>query len=186
MTYLSFMDFTGLGEMVKEQYQQIGIFLDVKEYERSLSGRRVAANEHHLTINVPWGAGNVFGHPTALWPNRANAYQGPLWGEWIASGGESGREPPAEVKRVNDLYQMAKMAPPDEAAEMAKEMWRIILDQQWDDRHRRPVADHPGGAHRVQQPGQHSRPADEQRQHLQPQHLPSRAVVLQELTDRRG
>ena len=131
MTYLSFMDFTGLGEMVKEQYQQIGIFLDVKEYERSLSGRRVAANEHHLTINVPWGAGNVFGHPTALWPNRANAYQGPLWGEWIATGGESGREPPAEVKRVNELYQMAKMAPPDEAAEMAKEMWRIILDQQW-------------------------------------------------------
>lgn len=131
MTYLSFMDFTGLGEMVKEQYREIGIFLDVKEYERSLSGKRVRANEHHLTINVPWGAGNLFGHPTALWPNRAGAYQGPLWGEWIASNGASGQEPPAEVKRVEELYQMAKMAPPEEAAEMAREMWRIILDQQW-------------------------------------------------------
>ena len=35
------------------------------------------------------------------------------------------------MKRVDELYQLAKMAPPDEATEMAQEMWRIILDQQW-------------------------------------------------------
>ena len=39
-TYLSFMNFTELGEMVKEHWRDIGIDVDVRQLERSLAAQR--------------------------------------------------------------------------------------------------------------------------------------------------
>ena len=131
MTYLSFMNFTALGEMVAEDWKKLGLELDVVEMERSATQTRRRANEHHLTIDVTWGAENVFGHPTELWPNASLSCAGPEFGRWVATQGKEGTQPPPEMMKVEELYQRATQAPPAERTEIGKEMWRIILDNQW-------------------------------------------------------
>lgn len=131
MTYLSFMDYTALGEMISEDYKDLGIELNVVEMERNASQARRRANEHELTIDTTWGAENIFGHPTELWPSNNLSCHGPEYGRYVDSQGGEGIEPPAEMARVEELFQLAAGAPPDERLAMAQELWQIILDNQW-------------------------------------------------------
>jgi len=131
MTYLSFMDFTALGEMMAEDYRDLGILLHVVEMERTATQTRRRANEHHLTIDVTWGAENIFGHPTELWPNAALGCAGPEYGKYIASQGKEGTPPPEAIAKVEELYQLATQSPPEKRLEIGKEIWRIILENQW-------------------------------------------------------
>jgi peptide/nickel transport system substrate-binding protein len=131
MTYLSFMDFTALGEMMAEDYRDLGIQLNVVEMERTATQTRRRNNEHQLTIDVTWGAENIFGHPTELWPNTALGCAGPEFGKYIATQGKEGTAPPKVIAEVEELYQLATQAPPEKRLEMGKEIWRIILENQW-------------------------------------------------------
>ena len=131
MTYLSFMNYTALGEMIAEDYKEIGIELKVVEMERIATQTRRRANEHELTIDTTWGAENIFGHPTELWPNSSYSCAGPEYGRYVASQGKEGIAPPPAMAKVEELYQAAAQVPPEKRAEIGKEIWRIILDNQW-------------------------------------------------------
>lgn len=131
MTYLSFMDYTALGEMVAEDYEDLGIELNVVEYERTASQTRRRANESEMTIDTAWGSENFFGHPSEIWPISSYSCMGPEYGRYVASKGGEGLPPPPEMARVEELFQSATSAPPAERTELGREIWRIILDQQW-------------------------------------------------------
>jgi peptide/nickel transport system substrate-binding protein len=131
MTYLSFMDYTALGEMVAENYKDLGLELNVVEYERTASQTRRRANESEMTIDTAWGSENFFGHPSEIWPISSYSCMGPEFGRYVASKGGEGIPPPPEMARVEELFQSATSAPPDERTELGREIWRIILDQQW-------------------------------------------------------
>jgi peptide/nickel transport system substrate-binding protein len=49
----------------------------------------------------------------------------------VATQGKEGVKPPPEMLKVEQLYQKAAQVPPDERVKIGKEMWRIILDNQW-------------------------------------------------------
>jgi hypothetical protein len=83
------------------------------------------------TIDTTWGAENIFGHPTELWPRSDLSCHGPEYGRYIETAGGEGREPTPEVARVEELFQMASSVPDEEAKVMAAELWQIIIDQQW-------------------------------------------------------
>jgi peptide/nickel transport system substrate-binding protein len=131
-TYLGFMPFTAICEMVREQWKKIGIQADVKEHERSLMQRRRAANEAPIGVDVHWGTENMFSHSmTSLFPFDPTSSLGPLHGVWYATNGAQGKEPPARIKEVMTLYREAFSAPEKEHYELGKKIWQIALDEVW-------------------------------------------------------
>ena len=81
-TYLGFLPFTKIAEMMAEQWKKIGIRGEVQEMERGAATTRVQNNEHQIYFETQWGADNIYGHfPSSFLPTR-----GAPWGRSMASG----------------------------------------------------------------------------------------------------
>ena len=130
-TYLSFMSYVQLGEMIKEHWKDIGIDLEVKEFERGLTATRRRANEHQLYVDTNWAAENAMAATHAIVPNGASHCGGPLYGAWFASNGESGVEPFDSMSRAMDLIKRGKTLKGNARREAGKEAWRLLIDEQW-------------------------------------------------------
>ncbi|MEX0852783.1 MAG: ABC transporter substrate-binding protein [Bauldia sp.] len=131
LTYVAFMDYTALGEMIAEHYKDLGIEIKVVEMERNASQTRRRENLVELTIDTTWGAENIFGHPTEMWPISSYSCAGPEFGRYVASRGKEGVAPPPEMVKLDELYQSATQAPPDKRLEIGHQIWEILLDNQW-------------------------------------------------------
>ncbi|MGE3270108.1 MAG: ABC transporter substrate-binding protein, partial [Chloroflexota bacterium] len=130
-TYVGFLAFTRMAEMISQQWKQIGIQGDVLEQERSLAGKRVQGNEHQIFFETQWGTDNIF----ACWPfyfpyDRGSAL-GPLYGIWHSSAGAQGVEPPPRMREVMEIYRKSAGVPDDEQIKLGKESIAIALDELW-------------------------------------------------------
>jgi peptide/nickel transport system substrate-binding protein len=130
-TYLGFLPFTRIAEMVVEHWKRIGIRGDVQELERGLATARLYANEHQIYFETQWGADNMFGHAPWFFPVDPQIPVGPLYGTWYASAGAKGKTPPPRMREVMDKYRKAFGVPDQERTQLAKEIWKIVLDELW-------------------------------------------------------
>src|SRR5262245_43189451 len=130
-TYLGFLPFTGIAEMVAEQWKKIGVRGEVQELERGLATARVRANEHQIHFETQWGADNIFGHTPLVFPVDQGTPVGPLHGVWYASAGAKGKQPPPRMREVMDKYRKAFGVPDAERTRLAKDIWKIALDELW-------------------------------------------------------
>jgi peptide/nickel transport system substrate-binding protein len=130
-TYLGFLPFTRIAEMVVEQWKKIGIQGDVQELERGLATNRLIANEHQIYFETQWGADNMFGHAPWFFPVDGAIPTGPLYGTWYASAGAKGKTPPPRMREVMDKYRKAFGVPEQERTQLAKDLWKIVLDELW-------------------------------------------------------
>ena len=131
-TYVGFMPFTGICEMIREQWKKIGIQADVSQLERSLFNKRRDSNEAAISVDVHWGTENMFSHSmTSLFPFDPTSALGPSYGLWYVTNGAQGKEPPARIKEAMTLYREAFSAPEQEHYELGKKIWRIALDEVW-------------------------------------------------------
>jgi peptide/nickel transport system substrate-binding protein len=66
------------------------------------------------------------------WIPQSSVTFAPLMYKWMGSGGKEGNEPPAELKRVIELYDLA-LATADEAERLrlAHEMLRLHAENLW-------------------------------------------------------
>ena len=131
-TYVGFMPFTGICEMIREQWKKIGIQADVSQLERSLHNKRRDSNDSHISVDVHWGTENMFSHSmTSLFAFDPTSALGPLHGTWYVTNGAQGKEPPARIKEAMTLYREAFSAPEKEHYELGKKIWKIALDEVW-------------------------------------------------------
>ena len=131
-TYLGFISFTAVCEMIAQHWRRIGIQADIKEMERSLALKRRDANEAQIGVDVHWGTENMFSHPmVTLFPFDPTSQLGPQYGAWYATGGAQGKEPPARIKEAMTLYREAFSLPEKEHQEAGKKVWRIALEEVW-------------------------------------------------------
>ena len=130
-TYLGFLPFTQVAEMVVQQWKQIGIRGEVQEMERGLATARLRANEHQIYFETQWGADNMFGHSPFFFPIDGGTPVGPQFGVWYASAGTQGKEPPPRMRELMEKYRKAFGVPDAERTRLAKEVWKIALDEMW-------------------------------------------------------
>lgn len=131
-TFVGFFQATQICEMIREQWRKIGIEADVKEVERGLAYQRRNANEHQIHVDVTWGTENMFGHHMgALFPVDGVSAIGPLYGKWFASGGTQGKPPPARMQQLMETFRQALGTAGEEHVQLAKEVWKIALDEVW-------------------------------------------------------
>jgi peptide/nickel transport system substrate-binding protein len=130
-TYLGFLPFTLIAEMIVEQWKKIGIRGEVQELERGLATARLRSNEHQIYFETQWGADNIYGHQPLLFPTQPDNPLGPLYGTWYSSAGRQGKEPPARMRELMATYRRSFSVPDQERTRLAKEVWKIALDELW-------------------------------------------------------
>ena len=117
-------------ELVGEYWQALGIRAIVKVYDRSLLLDMFASASHMIGQWIFDGASEL-----AL-AMRANPYlNGWIWGQqwsnWRDTGGAGGVEPPAEVKRMFELYTDIPFMSPEERGEAFTEIFDIWEEGVW-------------------------------------------------------
>jgi ABC-type transport system substrate-binding protein len=117
--------------MIVEQWRKIGIRGEVQEMERGLATARMRGNEHQIYFETQWGADNVYGHQPLLFPTQSENPLGPQYGVWYASAGRQGKEPPARMRELMAIYRRSVSVPDQERTRLAKEVWKIALDELW-------------------------------------------------------
>ena len=129
----AFLPWPQQAEMVADQWRKIGIQADVKEFERNLAMTRTRNNEHHIMVWTNGGTELLYLFPRHAIPvDPTEAFMGPQFAQWFASGGKQGREPDdPNLVKIFDLFRAA--ASLDEAGRIknAQEIWKILVDQQY-------------------------------------------------------
>ena len=128
-----FIPFTQVAEMIKQQWQKIGIDADVKETERGLAFTKTANAEHQILFFSVVGAENLFLFPRHALPvDPAECHLGMPFARWYASNGAQGKKPDnPEMLRAFDLLRSAAGKKEAERTKIAKEIWKIIVEECW-------------------------------------------------------
>ncbi len=129
----AFMPWPAHGEMIAQQWRKIGIWAESKEMERNLAFTRTRNNEHHIQIWTNGGTEILYLFPRHAIPvDPTEGFMGPEFAQWYASGGKQGRKPedPNWLK-IFELYASAGSKPEAERIKIAQEIWKIIVDQQF-------------------------------------------------------
>ncbi len=129
----AFIQFTAIAEMIKEDWQQIGIFLNVVEQERGLVEQRRASNELQTFFWQNDGTDELYLYPYHALPVADNSGTGPGYGAWYSSGGTAGvaPDPDGSVAKVLDMFSTGLKATPEERITIGQEIWKIITDEVW-------------------------------------------------------
>jgi peptide/nickel transport system substrate-binding protein len=128
-----FIPYTQLGEMIKQHWQKIGIDADVKETERGLAFTKTANAEHHAMFWTVGGSENLYLFPRHVLPvDPAECHIGMPFARWYASNGTQGKKPTnPEMLRAFDLFRSASGKKEAERIKIAKEIWKILVEECW-------------------------------------------------------
>jgi len=126
-----FLQYTRIGEMIRDQWKKIGIDLIVQENERSLAERRAAGNETHLDAWVADGTEHMFTFADQVLPSTTTTAGGILYAKWYLSNGKEGKEPPAKLKEAYELFRKGFGQPEDERKKSGQQIWKLITDEVW-------------------------------------------------------
>ena len=127
----AFIQFTQIAELIKADWAEIGIFLNIVEQERGLVEQRRAANELHMFFWQNDGTDELYLYPLHALPVTPDSGTGPGYGAWYSTGGAAGVEPTENVKKVLDLFSEGLKATPEERIAIGQEIWSIITDEVW-------------------------------------------------------
>jgi peptide/nickel transport system substrate-binding protein len=129
----AFLPWPAQAEMIAQQWRRIGIFADVREYERNLAMTRSRNNEHHIFLWTNGGTELLYLFPRHAIPvDPTEAFMGPEFAVWYASNGAQGRRPDdPNLLRIFELYRSAGGQREAERFKTAQEIWKILVDQQY-------------------------------------------------------
>ena len=128
-----FIPYTQVAEMVKEQWKKIGIAMDVKETERTLAFTNDLNDANQMTMWANDGSEMLFLFARHALPvDSAESHMGGGFAKWFASNGAQGKKPDdPEMLRAMDLFRKAYGMKEADQIATAKEIWKIIVEQQW-------------------------------------------------------
>ena len=82
--------------------------------------------------NSSSGTEDLFVTPDLVFPFITNSYTGMLgipYARWFHSDGQDGKEPPARVQQVMELWRKGIGAPEAERIKIGKEIWKINAEE---------------------------------------------------------
>jgi peptide/nickel transport system substrate-binding protein len=129
----AFLPYPKLSEMVADQWRKIGVQADVKEMERNLGMATTRNNTHHIFIWNNGGTELLYLFPRHAIPvDATEAYMGPLYATYYASGGTQGVKPDdPNLLKIWDLFTEASGLKVEGRNKNAQEIWKILVDQQY-------------------------------------------------------
>ncbi|MCB0183247.1 MAG: hypothetical protein KDE31_03235, partial [Caldilineaceae bacterium] len=128
----AFIQFTQVAELIRDDWAEVGIFVNVVEQERGLNTQLRDSNQLQMFFWQNDGTDELFLYPYHAIPVTSVSGTGPGYGVWYSSGGAQGVEPTdEEVLQVLDLFDQGLKATPEERIQIGQEIWKIITDGVW-------------------------------------------------------
>ncbi|MGR6430288.1 ABC transporter substrate-binding protein [Rhizobium sp. PAMB 3182] len=118
-------------EIMKEQWQKIGIELNATSVERSIYYSRGEANDYDFMVWQSPGGLDAYFDPRDYFPiHPQGSWQAIPWVRWYLTGGKEGEEPNESNKERLKLYDEFKgAADPAKQEEIFKKILQISADQ---------------------------------------------------------
>jgi peptide/nickel transport system substrate-binding protein len=130
-----FGPYRDIGTLVTRDFEKVGIKVNMQIRERALHFQMRQANDLQAELWNQDTAGFLFTGSTKYDFRKdlyGNLTYGPLWKQWYDTNGKEGVEPPPSAKRVIELQDRSKSASPAQQAEIAKEIYRIWVDNMYE------------------------------------------------------
>ena len=120
-------------EMVAQQWNRIGIYADVKLLERRLATLRISQDLDQITVWTNAGTESLYLYPRYALPvDITVGMGGRALADWYSSVGTRGMKPTEpEMLRAFELLRAASGQPEEERNRTAQEIWKLIVEQQW-------------------------------------------------------
>ena len=131
----SLVPWPDIAQLIVGDLKNVGIWVDLQVRERDLHFQMREANELQAEIWNQDSSGTMFSGSNKYdirLPIYGNLTYGPLYKTWYDTGGKEGVEPPDAWKQVVALQDEAKTVGPDRQAEIAKEIFKLYVDNLWD------------------------------------------------------
>ncbi|WP_395646303.1 ABC transporter substrate-binding protein [Terricaulis sp.] len=123
-------DYPAVAEMVREQWRQIGVDLDVQVVEITLWLQRAMSNSIQIALQFT-GSEDPFVYPDLLFPCTpvaSGALMGIEFARWFQSNGEAGRRPPDYVVAMMEAWRRGRGAGDRERLEIGRDLIRAHID----------------------------------------------------------
>jgi peptide/nickel transport system substrate-binding protein len=122
-------------ELIKKDLEAVGIQTVIKPLDNQVWRQTVRECRHHVAIShsIVGIPGTPLSEAQYNFPIMQSHYVAPLWGLWYATDGEEGEEPPADAKRMMEIYEKLFMvADLEEKAALVRESTQIThVDNLW-------------------------------------------------------
>ncbi len=129
----AFANWVDVGQIVVENWAEVGIRARVEVRERALHFQMRDTNDLQIEIWNEDTTGFPFSGQPKMDPRSQPALSfGPLYRQWFLTDGEEGIEPPEEVKRVVNIIDEAKVSGREQQIELAQELFRVWVDNLWE------------------------------------------------------
>jgi peptide/nickel transport system substrate-binding protein len=131
MAYPEIVDQAQFAELVKQQWKRIGVDLKIDPVSSDLANQRTQANTAQLTVGIV-ATDDPYFLPGFVVPVGVGfgEIMGVTYGQWWRTGGQRGKEPPAEIKRALELWdKLGTAGSADERLKVGKDLLKLVADQ---------------------------------------------------------
>jgi peptide/nickel transport system substrate-binding protein len=121
-----------VAQLVAKDWEKVGVKINLQLRDRTLHFALRDSND----IQV-----EMWNNDTTAYPFTGNANTdvrvmnsislGPLYRQWYNTSGKEGVEPTAEIKKLAELTDQGKSAAPDQQAKIAKDLFTLWVDQEY-------------------------------------------------------
>ena len=119
-------------ELCRKDWENVGLKVVLKSSPRESYVPRGNGNEIQIST---WGTDRglePFVDPVYVFPYDNRSWMAPKFGDWFSSGGKKGEEPPAEYKKVYDLFNQFKgTVDPAKQVEIGKQIIQQSAQNLW-------------------------------------------------------
>lgn len=119
-------------ELVKATWEKVGIKTAIKIEERSLWEARRETNDFEIAVNPSYDAYDFLMDPLQMVPMRYHQPAYGMYGKWFETNGAEGVEPPAEIARLMELWNVILGAQTKEERDAAaNEIVKLHTENIW-------------------------------------------------------
>ncbi len=120
-------------EMIIQQWRAIGIWADMRLFERSLFYTRVRNDQNQIVLWSNNGSESMYLYTIPVLPiDPQSSFGGAALAQWYASDGAAGIKPTdPELLKGFDLLRSAAGQPEEKRTQIAQEIWKLLVDQVW-------------------------------------------------------
>ena len=120
-------------EMIVQQWKKIGIYADMRLFERSLFYTRVRNDQNQIVLWSNNGSESMYLYTIPVLPiDPQSSFGGAAYAQWYASNGAIGIKPTDEgLLKGFAMFRAASGQPLEKRNETAKDIWRLLVDEVW-------------------------------------------------------
>jgi len=129
----AFASWADIGQLVVENWGKVGVKAHIEIRERTPHFAMRETNDLQIEIWNEDTTGFPFSGQPKMDPRSSPSLTlAPLVAQWVKTNGAKGMKPTAELQRLMDIIDEAKLSGPERQIELAQELFRLWADNVWE------------------------------------------------------